>query len=80
MMPDERDQNKVVDRRHGIGVRGGHLGVVEIPGGEREHAEALLRQLLIGGQDVAADVRRSGPARRARARSRTGRGRRRARP
>ena len=55
--PDQRDQDKIRDRSHRVGARSRHRGVVEITDRERQHAQALLRQLLVRGEELVAHVR-----------------------
>ena len=52
---DERDQHEVGHRRHRVGERRGHRGVVEVAGGERQHPQPTLGQLPVGGEDLVAD-------------------------
>ena len=54
--PDQRDQHQIGDRGHRVGARGRHRGVVEIADRERQHPQALLRQLLVGGEELVAHV------------------------
>ena len=54
---DQRDEDEVVrpppsDRSSAVG----HRGVVEVADGEGEHAQPLLRQLLVGGEELVAHV------------------------
>ena len=53
---DQRDEDEVVHGRHRIVDRRRHRLIVEIASGEREHAQPLLGQLLVGVQDLLADL------------------------
>ena len=45
--PDERDHDQILHRRHRVLDRGRHSGVVEVAGGERQHPQPLLGELLV---------------------------------
>ncbi len=49
---DEGDEDEIAHRRHRLLDRPRHRVPVEVAGGEGEHAQALLGQLLVGGQDL----------------------------
>ena len=51
---DDRDQHEAGHRGHRVGERRRHRRVVEVPGGERQHAQAALGELPVGGQDLVA--------------------------
>ena len=53
---DQRDEDEVAHGRHRIVDRRRHRLIVEIASGEGEHAQPLLGQLLVGVQDLLADL------------------------
>ena len=52
MMPDHADERQVLGERHRVVGHRRQLVVLDEPGGEREHPQALLAHPLVRGVDV----------------------------
>ncbi len=56
MIPTSATSRRSSTAAIGSRVPGRHRGVVEVADRERQHPEALLRQLLVGGEEFVAHV------------------------